>query len=60
VLGGTAARLWPVLGGGRPAARLVPVEGTSQREFDVDRAVLSVPDDFDAPLPDDVADAFER
>lgn len=30
------------------------------RRFGLDRGILEVPDDFDAPLPDDVIDAFER
>ena len=44
---------------GRPAARLVPIGVAPQREFGFDRGVLQVPDDFDAPLPDDVAADFE-
>lgn len=45
--------------GGRAVARLVPVEPRSRREFGLDRGRFEVPDDFDAPLPDEVLDAFE-
>jgi prevent-host-death family protein len=44
---------------GRPIARLVPADAAPQREFGVDRGVFSVPEDFDAPLGDDVLDSFE-
>ena len=42
---------------GRPVVRLVPVR-TSERVFGMDRGKFVVPDDFDAPLPDDVLSAF--
>jgi len=43
---------------GEPLAKLSAVTpGT--RTFGVDAGVFTVPDDFDAPLPDDVLDAFE-
>jgi prevent-host-death family protein len=47
---------------GKPAARLVPLEAPAARPKRIlgilaGRAV--VPPDFDAPLPDDVLDAFE-
>lgn len=35
---------------GRPAARLVAVEGAAPREFGFDRGLVTVPDGFDAPL----------
>lgn len=44
---------------GEPIAKLVPVLSRSVRRFGVDRGVFAVPDDFDAPLPDDVLSAFE-
>lgn len=44
---------------GRPVARLVPVASEARRIFGQDRAVFEVPDDFDAPLPDDVLKTFE-
>ena len=45
---------------GVPVARLVPVpaeEGT--RKLGYFRGQMSIPDDFDAPLPDDILEAFE-
>ena len=45
---------------GRPVARLVAVTtDTSPREPGSARGLFQVPDDFDAPLPDDLLDAFE-
>jgi prevent-host-death family protein len=45
---------------GEPVARLVPVgrPGT-KRKLGRLRGKLRIADDFDAPLPDDVLDAFE-
>ena len=43
----------------RPVARLVPVERTGRRRLGMDRGRFVIPDDFDAPLPDDLLDAFE-
>ncbi len=45
---------------GRPAAMLVPVRGVAPRRFGMDEGALHVPDDFDAPLPDDLLRGFER
>lgn len=44
--------------GGKPVARLVPVEPSLPREMGVDRGKFEVPEDFDAPLPDDDLSAF--
>jgi prevent-host-death family protein len=44
---------------GRPVARLVPVERTGKRRLGMDRGRFVIPDDFNAPLPDDLLDAFE-
>jgi prevent-host-death family protein len=49
-----------ITSGGRPAARLVPIGVASAREFGFDREALQVPDDFDAPLADDVVSDFEQ
>lgn len=43
---------------GRPVARLVGVEPAARR-FGVDRGAFTVPDDFDAPLDDELLDRFE-
>lgn len=45
---------------GKPIARLVPIRPAPQRVLGVDRGIYSVPDDFDAPLPDDLVEAFGR
>lgn len=44
---------------GRPAARLVALPTRAPRAFGADRGRLVIPADFDAPLDDDVLDAFE-
>jgi prevent-host-death family protein len=46
--------------GGRPVAKLVPVQRGAARVFGRDRGLFEVPDDFDAPLPDDLLNEFER
>ena len=48
-----------ITSGGWPTARLVPIGVAPAREFGFDHGLMQVPDDFDAPLPDDLADAFE-
>ncbi len=48
---------------GRPVARLVPLEAASprpRRQLGRLAGQLTVPADFDAPLPTDLLDAFER
>jgi prevent-host-death family protein len=45
---------------GKPVARLVPHEAKRRTpEFGADRGKLVVPEDFDAPLPEEVLAAFE-
>ncbi len=45
---------------GRPVARLVPLEpAPTRRMLGRLSGRLSVPDDFDAPLPEDMLAAFE-
>ena len=45
---------------GKPIARLVPLVGKpKRRKLGVFKGELNVPDDFDAPLPDDVLALFE-
>jgi len=46
---------------GRPVARLLPFESASHgRVLGADRGRFTIPDDFDAPLPEDVLAEFER
>ncbi len=44
---------------GKPIARLVPMKKTTKRKLGLLKGRLIVPDDFDAPLPDEVLAAFE-
>ncbi len=44
---------------GRAIAALVP-RSDSPRRFGVDRGRLTVPEDFDAPLPGELLEDFER
>lgn len=45
---------------GEEVARLVPARPDDKRHFGLDRGRWAVPEDFDAPLPDDVLATFER
>lgn len=49
-----------ILRNGSPIARLVPARPSVRRQFGHDRGSYALPDDFDAPLPDEVVDSFER
>jgi antitoxin (DNA-binding transcriptional repressor) of toxin-antitoxin stability system len=42
--------------GEHPVAKLVPVGRRASRVLGQDAGAFAVPDDFDAPLPDDVLD----
>jgi len=44
---------------GEEVARLVASQPASPRRFGMDRDILTIPDDFDDPLPDDLLDLFE-
>ncbi len=44
---------------GQPAARLVAMATGTPRAFGLDRGRLTVPEDFDAPLDDEILDSFE-
>jgi prevent-host-death family protein len=44
---------------GQPIARLVRVEPPARRLFGSDRGRFEVPEDFDAPLSEDVLKDFE-
>jgi prevent-host-death family protein len=43
---------------GKPVARLVPVRRAARRTLGALAGRFEVPADFDAPLPDEVIDAF--
>lgn len=43
---------------GKPVAKLVPVESKPQRLIGQDDGLFEIPDDFDAPLPDEVLALF--
>ncbi len=45
---------------GQPVAMIVSAPRHGPRVLGADRELFDVPDDFDAPLPDDVVDASER
>jgi prevent-host-death family protein len=44
---------------GKPVARLVPIEPRTRRILGQDQGLFEVPDDFNAPLPDDLRAHFE-
>jgi prevent-host-death family protein len=44
---------------GRPVAKLVSIEPKAQRVIGQDDGLFEVPDDFDAPLPDEVLALFQ-
>ena len=48
-----------ILRGNEPVARLVPARLRAPRAIGIDRGLFTVPDDFDAPLPDAVLDDFD-
>ena len=43
---------------GQPIARLVPVQRGPERVFGRDEGLFEIPDDFNAPLPDELLEAF--
>jgi prevent-host-death family protein len=45
---------------GEEVASLVPIRGSSVRRLGIDRGKFVVPEDFDAPLSDELLAAFER
>jgi prevent-host-death family protein len=44
--------------GGKPVARLVPVEGPTRRQLGRDRGLIHIPPDFDE-LPEEFLSSFE-
>ncbi|WP_131786396.1 type II toxin-antitoxin system Phd/YefM family antitoxin [Protofrankia symbiont of Coriaria ruscifolia] len=49
-----------ILRSGKPVAKIVPFAPRGVREIGFDEGRFTVPDDFDAPLPDDIEDSFYR
>lgn len=45
---------------GTPVARLVPIEAPARRLLGLDEGLFVVPEDFDAPLPEELLSKFER
>ena len=45
---------------GKPMAKLIPLsKPQNNRVPGLDKGVIQIPDDFDAPLPDDLLELFE-
>lgn len=44
---------------GEAVARLVPVDGPQSRTLGLDAGRMEVPEDFNAPLPDEILTGFE-
>ena len=44
--------------GGEPVAKIVPIRSPQKRRLGTDEGAFIVPDDFDAPLPDDILESF--
>ena len=45
---------------GKPVARLVPWDNEMKNRIPgLDKGLLTVPEDFNAPLPDDIMESFE-
>ena len=44
---------------GEQVARLVSVQGDAPRRLGIDRGLYTVPDNFDAPLPEELLAEFE-
>jgi len=45
--------------GDKPIARLVPIEKPRKRMLGRDKGLFIIPDDFNAPLPEEVLKTFE-
>lgn len=45
--------------GSKIVARLVPAPPDTRREFGRDRGLFELPDDFNAPLPEEILKSFE-
>ena len=49
-----------ILRGREPVARLVPLVRSGHRVLGVDRDLVRIDDDFDAPLPAEILEDFEE
>jgi prevent-host-death family protein len=49
-----------ILRGGEPVAKIVPFRSRGKRQLGVDEGTFTVPDNFDAPLPDEILEGFYR
>jgi prevent-host-death family protein len=49
-----------ITSGGRPVAKLVAVTAPVRRVLGRDRGVVTIADDFDAPLPAELLDEFDQ
>jgi prevent-host-death family protein len=49
-----------IMRGRDPVARLIPAAPLRPRRLGIDQGVFVVPDDFDAPLSDELLHRFER
>ena len=50
-----------IMRSGRPLVRLLPVAiALTPRVLGTAKGMVTMADDFDSPLPDDILDAFER
>lgn len=47
-----------ILRGGEPVAKIVPIRAKAKRSLGIDASVFAVPDDFDAPLPDEIVESY--
>lgn len=45
---------------GKPVAKLVPISKKPRRKFGVLKGKIKIAKDFDAPLPDDLLEEFEK
>ncbi len=49
-----------ILRGGEPVAKIVPIRAKAKRNLGIDAGAFAVPDDFDAPLPDEIVESYYR
>lgn len=49
-----------ILRGGEPVAKIIPFRAKGRRRLGIDQGRFTVPDDFDAALPDNVLEEFHR